>query len=263
MPRIVTQAQFLRWPKPDFCYICGNTLQDATPLNDDHCPPKGMFAAADRSNYALKLQVHEQCNHKWHPADETMAVFLDGLHATGKTENTGLLKKLNFVAVENEQGIYQGITQFPMRPLAHRIIRCMHALLYGEFLPAGTNLSVHYPIPEVDTSNGNRPIMHEMQTYQFANELCTAQRTGTEDRVRAYNGKFQYVCTWHRTDNGLPICLFAFDIYRMADFAVRIPDYPRAFIGLYGAQKPTLGSECSQVRAEHSNDDILYPLLEA
>lgn len=120
---------------------------------------------------------------------------------------------------------------------------------------------VHYPIPEVDTDNENKPVRHEMQTYQFANELCTAQRTGTYDAVYAYNGKFKYVCTWHKLDNGKSICLFAFDIYKLHDFAVKIDEYPKAVIGFYATEKPPDATACSLLRIEHSDDNILYPIL--
>ena len=263
MPRLLTQSQYQRWPKPDFCYLCGQPLASGLPLNDDHCPPQGMFAVEDRANYPVKLQVHAKCNHKWHLADETMSIFLDAQHGAGKATDPSHLKKLHFIDIENDQGIYQGITKFPMRPLAHRIIRCMHALLYGMPLPLQTLHDVHYPIPEVDTSNGNRPVQHHPQTYQFANELCTAQRTNTHDAVRAYNGKFKYVCTWHEMDNGTLICLFAFDIYRMAKFAVKIPDFPQATIGFYASEKPEGATACSRVRADHPDEDILYPIIEA
>lgn len=263
MPILLNQAQFQRWQKPNFCYLCGVTLEDGTALNDDHCPPQGMFAKPDRANYPIKLKVHERCNHKWHLADETMAIFLDILHGTGKSTDPGHLGKLNFIDIENAQGVYQGITKFPMRPLAHRIIRCMHAVLYGSFLKTDTFHDVHYPIPEVDTSNDNKPVRHHMQTYQFANELCTAQRTGTNDAVSAYNGKFKYVCTWHKMDDGRSICLFAFDIYRLHNFAVKIEGYPRAVIGFYATEKPEGATACSLLKVKHSDEDILYPILEA
>jgi hypothetical protein len=101
-----------------------------------------------------------------------------------------------------------------------------------------------------------------MQTYQFANELCTAQRTKTFDAVRAYNGKFKYVCTWHEMDDGTPICLFAFDIYRISAFAVKIADFPQAMIGFYALPKPKKATSCSRIRADHPDEDILYPILD-
>ena len=191
-----------------------------------------------------------------------MAIFYDVLHGNKKASNQSLQKKLKIVNVENDQGIYQGITDFPIRLLAYRIMRCAHAILYREFLPEGTTNHIHYPLPEVDRSNGNKPISHEMQTYSFANELCKAQKTNTHDYLSAYNQKFKYVCTWSHLDNGQPICIFAFDIYRFAHFAVRIHDFPRAFIGFYAAATPASASKCSQLSVDSSDEEILYPILE-
>lgn len=261
MPRLIAQSQFRRWPKPAFCYLCGESLANGSPVNDDHCPPKGMFAAVDRQDYPLVLQVHEKCNHAWHIADETMALFLDVLHGGKRVAEPRQLAKLSFLDIQNEQGRYQAINNFPIKPLAHRILRCMHALLYGEHLPAATPNTIHIPIPEVDESNGNRPMPHLPQTYQFANELCTAQKTNTFDAVSAYNGKFRYVSTWHKADNGQPLCLFAFDIYRLSNFGVRIQGFPQAVIGSYLWQTPAGATRCSELRVDHPDHEILYPLL--
>ena len=262
MPGIANQSQFQKWQKPSFCYLCGGTLADGTPLNDDHCPPESMFAISDRANYPIKVKVHAKCNHLWHGADEKMAIFYDVLHGGKKASDPSLQKKLSFIDIENDQGTYQGITDFPIRPLAYRIIRCAHALLYGEFLPANTANHIHYPIPEVDHANGNRPVMHKMQTYAFANELCKAQKTKTHGFLSAYNQQFQYVCTWSNLDNGQPICIFAFDIYRLSRFAIHIKGFPRAVIGYYAAATPASASKCSNLSVESSDDEILYPILE-
>jgi hypothetical protein len=261
MPKLVKQAEFQRWPKPNFCYLCGLDLKDGSALNDDHCPPKGMFAKEDRANYPITLQVHALCNHKWHSADETMAIFLDKLHNTGKATKPGVRRKLHLVDIKSEQGVYQGITKFPILPLAKRIIRCMHAALYGEFLPKGHLIDIYCPFPYADTENGNRPVKPNEQTYHFANTLCTTQRVGAFDEVCAYNGKFRYVCAWDKFDNGEPICLFAFDIYRLHNFAVKIAGYPKAVIGYYKAEMPDKATRCSEVNIQHSDEDILYPLL--
>lgn len=263
MPRITTQSQFQKWPQPAFCYLCGQIVANGASLNDDHCPPEGMFAIADRANYPIKLKVHAACNHRWHADDEKLAIFFDILHGGEKAEKPGLLKKLSFVDIDNEQGTYQGITNFPLRPLAYRIIRCAHALLYGEYLPKETMHHVHYPIPEVDVSNGNRPTAHELQTYSFASELCTAQKTGTYDCIVANNRQFRYMCTWANLDNGSPICLFAFDIYRLSRLAIEIRDFPKAIIGFYARPTPKGATRCSALRLEHKDEEILYPLVES
>lgn len=260
MPGIATQKQFRDWKKPSFCYLCGEILADGSKLNRDHCPPQGIFAAEDRINYPLLLRVHERCNHRWHGLDEKMAIFYDVLHGATKASDPKLAKKLKFVDVRNEQGVYRGITEFPLRPLTHRIIRFAHALLYDEFLPSNTPNRVHYPIPEVDPAT-SEPVMHEMHTYAFADAICRAQKTGTHDFLSAYNSKFRYVCTWSSFDNGQPVCLFSLDIYRLADFAVKIEQFPRAIIGAYQASVPLRASKCSSLFFDNTDDEILYPIL--
>ena len=220
-----------------------------------------MFAIADRVNYPVKLKVHASCNHRWHVEDEKMAIFYDVLHGAKKASDPSLRKRLSFVEIDNNQGIYQGISDFPIRPLAFRIIRCAHALMYGEFLPRNTGNHIHYPIPEVDRSNGNKPVMHEMQTYAFGNELCKAQKTNTYDSIVANNGQFRYVCTWSKLDDGQPICIFTFDIYRLSHFAVQIKDFPRAVIGFYMANTPISATKSSDLDIENSDEEILYPIL--
>lgn len=220
-----------------------------------------MFAVEDRSNYPVKVTVHKSCNHAWHLQDEKMAIFFDVLHGAKLASDPDLRRKLAFVDVTNDQGTYQGLAGFPLKPMTSRIIRCVHALLYGQYLPTPVMSSVHFPWPQADPSNGNRPFPHLMQTYQFAQQLCTAQRASTYDSLRAYNGQFRYVCTWTHSDQGIPMCLFAFDIYRLSRFAVRIADFPRAVIGFYSVPTPQGASRCSSLRLEHSDDEILYPLI--
>ena len=264
MPSIGNQSQFQKWKKPAFCYLCGEPLKGGRPLNYDHCPPLGMFVASDRHDYPLKDSVHASCNHRWHVEDEKMAIFYDVLHGGSKASSPTLQKKLTFRDVETDQGTFQGITNLPIRPLAYRIIRCANALLYDAFLPAQTIHHIHYPVPEVDPSTGNSPLLHEMQTYAFANELCIAQKTKTHDYIVAYNRQFRYVCTWSKLDNGLPICIFSFDIYRLSNFAVAIRDFPKAVIGFYSVPSPPASAtRCSKIRVENTDDEILYPILES
>ncbi len=221
-----------------------------------------MFSAKDRTDYPIKLGVHEKCNHKWHIEDEKLSIFFDVLHGGKKANDPKHVRKLRFVEIHNDQGKYQGLTNFPIRPLTQRIIRCAHALMYREFLPTNTPGHIHYPIPEADPNNNNAPFPVLEQTYAFSSQLCMAQKAGTFDSVIAYNGKFRYVCTWTTTDNGEPICIFSYDVYRLANFAVKIEHYPSAVIGYYGAQRPLDGTKCTELIVESSIDEILYPILQ-
>jgi hypothetical protein len=261
MPMICSQQQFRSASKPDFCYLCGDTLLSGRPTNRDHCPPKSWFDASDREDYPIVLEVHEACNNKWKLPDETMSGLFAAFHEGYAGRDLSRQRKPESLEIENDQGIYPAMTNVPFVPQSHRVIRCMHALLYGEFLPSQTGNWLHVPIPEVNPKDGNRPVRPELQTYAMANALCTAQKARTSDRVKAYGGSFEYVCTWTKTDNGKPMCIFAFDIHRVARAAVQIEDFPRAFIGFYFAPSPKLGSRCSDVLVENTDEEILYPIL--
>ena len=260
MPQITSQKQFQSLGKPEFCYLCGEPLDNGQPLNSDHCPPEKMFAIKDRVNYPIKVKVHAHCNHSWHIEDEKLAIFFDMLHGGEKADNPKHVRKLSLLSISTEQGIYQGITRFPFKPLVFRVLRCVHAILYSEFLPKNTKNHVHFPIPEVNKEKGNEPIPHEMQTYAFSNALCTALKTNSFDCLFAYNGKFKYVCTWSHFDNGPSMCIFAFDIYHLAQFAVQIRDFPKAIIGFYAHPRPPGAALGSKLEVENSDEEILYPL---
>ena len=157
MPHIHTQSDFQRLSKPNFCYLCGVDIHKDAIVNSDHCPPEKLFHPSDRIDYPIKVKVHASCNHKWHEDDEKLSIFFDILHGGKKVNDPELLKKLSFLSVVTAQGVYQGITCFPLRPFARRIIRCAHALLYGGYLPRETSNHIHYPIPEIDPKKGNEP----------------------------------------------------------------------------------------------------------
>lgn len=259
MPHLIRQKQFRTWPKPGFCYLCGEQLQNGATLNDDHCPPLGMFALPDRQNYPLILRVHAACNHSWHAEDEKFSIMYDVLH--GVTDTLKGKRSLSFLDVVNEQGRYLGIKDLPLIPLVFRIVRCAHALLYGEWLPVKTSNTIHIPVPEVDAGNANKPKMHQAVMYSFADTLCTAQKTNTHDSIVAYNGRFRYVCTWSNLDSAAPICIFTMDIYKLNRIGISIKDFPQAVIGSYLCMRPASATKCSLLKIDNSDADILYPIL--
>jgi hypothetical protein len=186
MPRIVTQRDFQKWHKPDFCYLCGKTLDDGTDLNDDHCPPSALFLPADRANYSIVLKVHERCNHSWHAIDEILATIYGIMH--GSIEQLGGRRREPTIEqVENDQGLFAAALDVPLHEFAFRVTRCAHALLYGEWISADTQNSIHVPLPEVDRDNANRPKKPLPQFVVFANALCSAQKTNTYDALIANN----------------------------------------------------------------------------
>jgi hypothetical protein len=259
VPRITTQSQFQKLAKPAFCYLCGDPLGNGTDLNRDHCPPEGLFTIADRPNYPLTIHVHKSCNHSWHIEDEKLAIVYDMLH--GATDPLDGRRELKFVRIENEQGPFLGLTDIALVPLAWRIVRCAHALLYGSFLPTATPNTIHIPLPEIDPATGNTPKMHQAVTYSFADTLCAAQKTATYDSVVAYNGAFKYICTWSNLDGGQPICLFTLDVYRLHKLGIHIKDFPRAVVGSYRCSTPLLATKCTLLKIDSTEEEILYPII--
>lgn len=257
---ITSQKAYQNTDKPKFCYFCGEELDNGERTNSDHCPPEKIFHVSDRINYPIKVKVHEKCNHQWHLEDDKLSVFFDILHGSEKASKTEHIKKLIFTDIDTSQGLYQGLINFPLAPLVHRVIKCVHALLYGEYLPSNTWNHIHYPWPELDHKTGE-PHMHSLVTYEFANQLCTAQKIGSYSSIRAYNNKFKYVCTWSKLDNGDDICIFAFDIYKLSTFAVKIKDFPEAVIGAYSIKRPKNAIKCSKLHVENTENEILYPIL--
>lgn len=259
MPHVRTQKQFQQCAKPSFCYICGKPLDNGERVNKDHCPPQGMFKEEDLVNYPIVLKVHQACNARWSGDDEIFAVMYDVLHGSQR----GIVgrRPIEMMSVLNEQGPFLGSRGVPFFGLVYRVVRVAHALLYGEFVDSQTRFSTHIPVPEVDEQNGNRPKMHEMSTYAFGHTLCTAQKTNTFDSLVAFNNAFKYVCTWAHSDGGLSMCIFAFDIYRLAGMGIQIQDFPRAVIGSYVFSRPKNATLCSRLHLENSDAEILYPIL--
>jgi hypothetical protein len=97
---INSQTKFQKIQRPTFCYLCGMQLSNGKNLNRDHCPPENIFAPADRANYPLILQVHEECNVKWSESDEKIGIAFSALHGGDKLKNQRLVDKLQFIEAD-------------------------------------------------------------------------------------------------------------------------------------------------------------------
>src|SRR5882724_8450993 len=220
MPHILTQKDFRQRRSLTFCYLCGQPLKNDSKLNDDHCPPKAVFKNEDRRDYSLTLKVHESCNSRWHKYDEQFSILYDALHGGSKIEAK---RDMEIIDVRNSDGIFPALTGVPFIELGFRVAQCAHALMYGTSLAANMRRHIHVPLPEVDTKNSNRmkqvpPIIH-----RAAEALCTSQKTSTHNSLVAYGGKFRFVSTWVQISDGTSLCMFAFDIYRMAPLGWDVP----------------------------------------
>lgn len=219
-----------------------------------------MFGEADRTDYPLTLLTHQICNYKWHIRDDQLSVLFDLFNGRRKLDNPKHANKLDIIELDARDENLIGITNFPIRPLVQRISRFVHALLYHEWIPERTQNWPFIPLAEVDVS-GTRPLTDVPQSVEFAKALCTAQKTGTASILQAYNGKFNYVATWSKMDNGMPICIYALDIYRIADLGVDVLNAPTCVVGFYGAQKMPEEAVGSTTEMNHQTQEVLYPLL--
>lgn len=229
--RISTQKELRAHGKPAFCYLCGLKL---TGLDEDrdHCPPKGLFFKEDREDFPVILPTHKACNNGWKESDEIVAIVTDALHERRKSSDTGITRKIEAYSVPFNKGEAIGVTNVPLLPMAKRVLRGMHALLYRSFLPGGIRETMHVPLPTADISTGQY-IQPLDQAFAFGLAIRKALLTGSADTLTAYNGDFRYACVWSHLNSGEPFCIFAFDIYAFHCLSPNVENFPRVFVGCY------------------------------
>jgi len=240
MPRITTQREFAEGKQPSFCYLCGKPLDNGYPTNEDHCPPKSIFRVNDRSDYPIILKVHEDCNQEWCPADDMLSLFFDPLSGQGKAEKKKHRRRMEKRKVSVDLGGHaiDGYTDLPLRPFAARVVRCMRAILYKEWLPRGVEGHIMFPFAEANRQGEFVSAQQSKMSLAMARTIANSVKADTFDCVIAYNGKFKYVCCWSSYDSGMPICLWAFDILDMWQMAEPSPGLPKAVIGHYAVNLP-------------------------
>jgi hypothetical protein len=238
-------------------------LGGPSPTNRDHCPPKGLFAPGDRENYPIILPTHESCNNSWKEADELIGIITDALHTKQKSQNFAYTDRLETELVDFGTKQVASVSNLPLVPMASRVVRGMHALLYKEFLPAGTKSKFHIPLPEaeIDTKKFIAPLP---QVMTFSGVIRKALLSNTADVVRAYNGKFKYACTWERLDNGQDFCIICFDIYSFHELAPPVANFPKTFVGMYIPDKqPSGASRASRLEIQLTHSELLDPWQQA
>jgi hypothetical protein len=251
MPRITTQREFAESKQPSFCYLCGEPLDNGDPTNEDHCPPKSIFGISDRSDYPIVLKVHEDCNHQWCLSDDMLVLFFDPLSGQGKVgkERHRSRMEKRKVSVGFEGRVIDGYTNLPLRPFAARVVRCMHAVLYKEWLPPGVAEGhIMFPFAEANRQGELVSAQQSKVSLAMARTIASSVKADTFDYVIAYNRKFKYVCCWSSDECGMPICLWAFDILNMSQMAEPFPGLPKAVIGHYAVSLP---------RGSHSKATVL------
>ena len=237
-------------------------MDGPAPVNRDHCPPKGFFAPEDRQNFPILLPTHEICNSSWKVADELIGIIADALHIRKRSMDALHTGKLHAEIVSLGKRPATAISNLPIAPMAARIVRGMHALLYKEFLPVSTASRFHIPLPEADTET--KRIREPLeQSFTFSGVIRKALISHTADVVRAYNGKFKYACTWERFANGTPFCITCFDIYSFHTLSPPVSNFPKSFIGMYIPDSQPKGTiQASGLEIELTQEELLDPWLQ-
>jgi hypothetical protein len=255
---ISTQKQLRIHGQPAFCYLCGGALAGAD-VDRDHCPPKGFFSSADRINFPIILQTHRPCNNGWKEADEIVGIVADALHERRKSSDLNITRKIDAYSIPFNNKEVAGVTNVPLLPMAKRIVRGMHALLYRDFLPGGIRETMHVPLPATDMTTG-RYMQPLDQAFAFGGAIRRAILTNSADTVTAYNGKFRYACVWSHLSNGEPFCIFAFDIYAFHHLSPAVENFPRVFVGSYVPKAiPSTAAWESALKFEITKSEMLDP----
>lgn len=234
-------------------------LDGLEPLDGDHCPPKGLFAKGDRTNFPVILPTHKACNHQWHGVDDLLGILTDALHSRKKSQDESVTKRLKAYSLPYKGSEAAAVNSVPLAAIGLRVVRGMHALLYKTYLPTKTPNSIHVPLPVADRETGE-PEQPLDQAFAFSGAIQKALLTGTADRITAYNGNFRYACVWDHLNNDVPFCIFAFDIYAFHHLSPPVANFPKCFVGMY---RPTLvpstASWSSKVEFKLTRGELLDP----
>lgn len=263
MPRILTQKDFSANKKLDFCYICGNDLDNGEPTDVDHCPPKSIFNPKDRTNYPIILKVHKKCHHEKLPSDEILSVLFDPLSKQGKVTKDKHQKQMEKrkVCVSFPSSQLVGYTDLPLKPFGSRIAQCMHAILYKQYFPNGViKGEIRFPFAEVSQEGEVISEKFKKQSLSIAKTIACSIKADKFDCVIAYNKQFKYVCCWSPYDD-VSVCLFAFDIMNMSQIAITITGLPKVVIGHYFMEHPDSDySKATTIEMPLSSAEVEYPL---
>lgn len=228
-------------------------------MNRDHCPPKGLFAKLDRINFPVILPTHHSCNHLWQDKDHLVGILADALHTRQKSQDTSITKRLEAYLIPFNGIEAPAVSNVPLAEMGFRIVRGMHALLYKAYLPHLPSRNIHVPLPTANAQTGEieQPLD---QAFVFSESVRRALLTNTADQVMAYNRQFRYACIWDRMENGDPLCIFAFDIYRFHYLSPAINNFPKCFVGSYVPDLvPSNASWASDIDFKISRDELLDP----
>lgn len=235
MPEILTPDQLRKVRSMPFCYSCGESFSKDRPATRDHVPPTSIFAI-DNRNDPLILLAHEECNAAQSNDDERVGQMLALMHGKPPPEDNLLVDPV--VVTDTGSGtMVGGIRKVDLTVFVIRCLRAFHTALYRQFLPdrSETFFSLSLPIPSGTLTDSGQirfdaiPKVHRSLVRKIR-ENRLAERL---DRIECWDGKCKYDCVWDRLSDGRPACLFALEIYDLADFGATGVTTPRGCVGIY------------------------------
>jgi len=130
-----------------------------------------------------------------------------------------------------------GIGKVDLTGFVIRCLRAFHATLYRQFLPdrSETFFSLSHAVPSGTLTDSGQirfdaiPKVHR----SLVRKIRENRLAGKLDRIECRDGECKYDCVWDRLDDGRPACLFALQIYDLADFGATGVTTPRGCVGIY------------------------------
>lgn len=261
MVSLSTPKDFRRLRDTSFCYLCGSSLRPDDQLSRDHVPPRAAFAALDRIR-PLILPVHSRCNNSRAEEDELIARVISPLFGQSHPKHGRRLELEIYYATDTLRKAV-ALRGVPLKQIIWRWVRACHAALYQEFLPDDCGGKIHAPFPKVQPGAGHRAYACDDNEDRYALTRALRQNrvAGRVDTIDAWNGRFQYICSWMRFDDGCPFCLFALRLYgweKLGD-----PHLPprRGCLGWYFCKTPLNASEGTTIEIPVSSVHPLDPFF--
>lgn len=244
-----TQRDFRRVYKHTFCYICGRALVDDEVLNDDHVPPSGIFAVADRQP-PLILRTHKSCNTAQSADDQVISQLVGAVRGR---QPSGKNRKLNIRLQVVESGETTAILRGQaIDHMVQRWLRGFHAALYRELLPPApqTGFMTILPFPQT-TQDGEilRPDPIPAAHAHFLKTIEQHKAADTTDRIVCRNGKCRYDCTWTQADEADRwLCIYRLDLYNWSELGDVNNFERRQCVGAYTHRDGSAPDTAAKVR---------------
>jgi hypothetical protein len=148
-----------------------------------------------------------------------------------------------------------------------KVLRACHAALYDDFLPEETPNRILLPLAEFDPQTHNVAESVFLPQHEILCKLLKDNRAiDNIDRVRAYNGKFQFDAVWATSDDGrVNFAAFAVDIYHWHQLGDAVLGRAQGCLGTYrirGDAIPEGASIATQVELPYKWKEPLNPFEE-